>query len=355
MDLFALVDSVARKQANARINMRFGGGGARWPKRTVPEVSYDEDANDEDFAIRADELLGPGEASPSDLVRETVRMNEMLRRRRIGEETPARPRTAQRNRERPPGRRRVSHDEDTDDVDDVLGPSHSDMVRETLRMNEMLRRRRRGEETPARPRSVHRNRERPLGRRRDDPIANEGTHTPNEDSDVPVLVLDDSEDERDRAPNRIRNRELEGLLRVHGGRDTLGASAMMNPPALEKRAVVPVVPYSPPVHVARPRQRPEDTPLRDGHVGVERFRTSGIDAYSENVCPICMEPVTKEATGEHEGFLFGCRHVLHRECIADMRRANLNTCPSCRQRIQWNISARFNAGPRRRRDDQDRP
>jgi hypothetical protein len=321
MDLFALVDSVASNQASARIrnmrvrNIRFGGD-ARWPKRNVPDVSYDEDADDEEFAIGVDDLLG--DATHDDVLAASRRLDERLASPRTREETPPLRRHARSARnERPLSRRRAPIvDESTETLDDSEVDPHLLEIRRQLKDT-------RGTvwSAPASP------------------------------SIRPFFEPDNSEHESARAPRR--SRELEGLFRVFGGRDTLGASSMMQPPTSEKRVAVPIVPYSPPVHVPRRRPRPEDTPLRDGHVGVVRFRNSGVDAYSENACPICTDPVARDATGENEGFLFGCRHVLHRECIAQMRRANIDKCPACRTPIQWNISARFNAGPRRRRDDRD--
>jgi endogenous inhibitor of DNA gyrase (YacG/DUF329 family) len=319
MDLFALVDRVARNQASARItnmrvrNIRFGGD-ARWPKRSVPEVSYDEHADDEEFAIGVEDLLG--DATHDDALAASRRLDERLASPRTREGSPPLRRYARpaRNERR---RRAPIVEESTEMFDDSEVHPHLLEIRRQLNDT-------RGAvwSAPANP------------------------------SIRPFFEPDNSEHERKRAP---RSRELDGLFRVFGGRDTLGARSMMQPPTSEKRVAVPIVPYSPPVHVPRRRPRPEDTPLRDGHVGVERFRNSGGDAYSENECSICMEPVTKDATGEHEGFLFGCRHALHRECIADMRKANVNKCPACRTPIQWNISARFNAGPRRRRDDAAQP
>jgi hypothetical protein len=315
MDLFALVDRVARKQASARItNMRVRdirfGGDARWPKRKMPEVSYDEDADDDEFAIGVDDLLG--DATHDDVLTASRRLDERLASPRTREASPplrmhARPARNERRRRAP------IVEESTEMFDDSEVDPHLLEIRRQLNDT-------RGTvwSVPASP------------------------------SIRPVFEPDNSEHERKRAP---RSRELEGLRAFKG----MSESPWIQPPTREKRVSVPIVPYSPPVHVPRPRPRPEDTPLRDGHVGVVRFRNSGVDAYSENVCPICTEPVTREATGEDEGFLFGCRHVLHRACIADMRRANMDKCPACRAPIQWNISARFNAGPRRRRDDAAQP
>jgi endogenous inhibitor of DNA gyrase (YacG/DUF329 family) len=280
----------------------------------VPDVSYDEDADDEEFAIGVDDLLG--DATHDDVLAASRRLDERLASPRTREGSPPLRRHARpaRNERR---RRAPIVEESTEMFDD--SEVHPNLLEIRRQLNDT-----RGAvwSAPANP------------------------------SIRPLFEPDNSERERKRAP---RSRELDGLFRVFGGTHTLGARSMMQPPTSEKRVAVPIVPYSPPVHVPRRRPRPEDTPLRDGHVGVERFRNSRGDAYSENACPICTDPVTKDATGEHEGFLFGCRHALHRECIAQMRRANIDKCPACRTPIQWNISARFNTGPRRRRDDAAQP
>jgi hypothetical protein len=106
---------------------------------------------------------------------------------------------------------------------------------------------------------------------------------------------------------------------------------------------VPTDAYSPPVHVPRRRPRPEDAPLREGHVGVKRFRESMMEGHSDNECHICLEPVTETGTGDDEGFILGCGHVFHKACLKSLRNSRILTCPACRKPIQWNISVQWNA------------
>lgn len=234
-----------------------------------------------------------------------------------GDSPPTRPR-------RSVPRRSYLEDDDEIEVDvgDLLGgASHHDAVAATLHMNEMLRRQWRTREgTPPR---------RPIAARAPrEPVALD-------DSELPLVL--DSDDSDDSEPH---NRELRELLRVHGGRHTLGAQSNFLPATSAKRVAVPVAAYSPPVHVPKRRARPEDTPLREGFVGVERFRESAMDAFSDSQCNICLSTVTRTDTGDERGFILGCGHVLHRACAAHMRRAGLQNCPSCRKPVQWNITLR---------------
>ena len=127
---------------------------------------------------------------------------------------------------------------------------------------------------------------------------------------------------------------------MHGGRRTLGVNSTFLPATSAKRVAVPVVAYSPPEHVPRRRARPEDTPLQEGHVGVERFQDSLVDGYSENECAVCLTTVTRTDTGDERGYILGCGHVLHRACASGMKRGGMNKCASCRKPVQWNITLR---------------
>jgi len=157
--------------------------------------------------------------------------------------------------------------------------------------------------------------------------ANPGAGEPRE-----TIVIDDSTE------SPPVSREVRALRRLWSDARDRGFPSV---PA--RRARVPTDAYSPPVHVPRRRPRPEDAPLREGHVGVTRFRESLVEGHSDNECHICLDPVTEAGTGDDEGFILGCGHVYHKACLAGLRNSRILTCPACKSPIQWNISVQWNA------------
>ena len=323
--LFAMVGRDAKAQASMKIRHiamlnRFGGDSPR-KQRGATRRSYVEDDPDE-IELDVGDLLGG--ATHHDAVAATLRMNRMLARRRIGEGPSPR-------RRRIP-RAPIVMDEGTEaETPLVLDDSEEEEPQSRLRR------------VGSRAQPPNRDLEMLLSEYRLRRVGQmprmPGVVDESTEPESPPLVLDDSDDE----PRRSRE---ERLLSVHGGRNSLAASSPMLPPTSHKRVGVQIRPYSPPVHVPRRRPRPEDTPLQDGHVGVTRFRDSHVEGHSENECAVCKETVTRTATGDEGGFILGCHHVLHKTCLAGMRRANMHRCPSCRQPIQWNISVMWNSRPR---------
>ena len=239
-----------------------------------------------------------------------------------------------------------SYDDDADDSDfdiregDLLGgASAHDAVAATIRMNRMLASRRIGEE-----RGRRRARRRPEPRAESPivldsaetqsgrPSASHANRPPGAEEPRETIVIDDSPE----SPQEPASREVRRLW--SGAREARGFPSV---PA--RRARVPTDAYSPPVHVPRRRPRPEDAPLREGHVGVTRFRESMMEGHSDNECHICLEPVTLAGTGNDEGFILGCGHAFHKACLANLRSSRILTCPACRKPIQWNISVQWNA------------
>jgi hypothetical protein len=234
-----------------------------------------------------------------------------------------------------------SYDDDADDSDfdiregDLLGgASAHDAVAATIRMNRMLASRRIGEER-GRRRARRRPERRPASpivldsaetqSERPSAHANPGAGEPRE-----TIVIDDSTE------SPPVSREVRRLWS-----DAREARGFPSVPA--RRARVPTDAYSPPVHVPRRRPRPEDAPLREGHVGVTRLRESLVEGHSDNECHICLEPVTEAGTGDDEGFILGCGHAFHKACLRSLRNSRILTCPACRKPIQWNISVQWNA------------
>ncbi len=268
------------------------GGDSQRPKRNVAVPrSYDVNADDSDFDIRESDLVGG--ASAYDAAAATVRLDRMLASRLIGEE----------RRRRRARRTPAPRPEPPIVLDSELEEAQSDSSR-------------------ARP---HENRPLsslgPFGAR---PL---GAGEPRE-----TIVIDDSTE------SPPVSREVRALRRLWSGARDRGFPSV---PA--RRARVPTDAYSPPVHVPRRRPRPEDAPLREGHVGVTRLRESLVEGHSDNECHICLEPVTGDDTGDDEGFILGCGHVYHKACLANLRNARILTCPACKSPIQWNISVQWNA------------
>ena len=279
-----------RRSAKKQMRGGFGGDSQRPKRSVVVPRSYDDDADDSDFDIREGDLLGG--ASAHDAVAATIRMNRMLasqeRGRRRARRTPA-------PRPEPPI---------------VLDSESEEAQSESSRY------------PGARP---HENRPLsslgPFGAR---PL---GAGEPRE-----TIVIDDSTE------SPPVSREVRALRPLWSDARDRGFPSV---PA--RRARVPTDAYSPPVHVPRRRPRPEDAPLREGHVGVKRFRESMMEGHSDNECHICLEPVTETGTGDYEGFILGCGHVYHKACLANLRNSRILTCPACKSPIQWNISVQWNA------------
>jgi hypothetical protein len=272
----------------------FGGDSQRPKRNVVVPRSYDDDADDSDFDIREGDLLGG--ASAHDAVAATIRMNRMLASRRIGEER---------------GRRRARRTPAPRPEPPIVLDSESEEAQsESSRY------------PGARP---HENRPLsslgPFGAR---PL---GAREPRE-----TIVIDDSTE------SPPVSREVRALRPLWSDARDRGFPSV---PA--RRARVPTDAYSPPVHVPRRRPRPEDAPLREGHVGVTRFRESRVDGHSDNECHLCLYPVTRDDTGDDEGFILGCGHVYHKACLANLRNSRILTCPACKSPIQWNISVQWNA------------
>jgi hypothetical protein len=56
-------------------------------------------------------------------------------------------------------------------------------------------------------------------------------------------------------------------------------------------------------------------------------------------CVVCMEPLS----GECE--MPPCRHALHSKCMSDLFENGSNTCPSCREKIDWLVRKTHKESP----------
>jgi hypothetical protein len=279
-----------RRSAKKQMRGGFGGDSQRPKRNVVVPRSYDDDADDSDFDIREGDLLGG--ASAHDAVAATIRMNRMLasqeRGRRRARRTPA-------PRPEPP----IALDSESEEAQSESSRYPGARPHENRPLSSLG----------------------PFGAR---PL---GAREPRE-----TIVIDDSTE------SPPVSREVRALRPLWSDARDRGFPSV---PA--RRARVPTDAYSPPVHVPRRRPRPEDAPLREGHVGVTRFRESRVEGHSDNECHICLEPVTETGTGDDEGFILGCGHAFHKACLRSLRNSRILTCPACRKPIQWNISVQWNA------------